>query len=169
MFYIFLFSLNLTISRIFVTVQKTERDYLISLSSEAFFYRKLNRFKNNARQKIRISDLRNWTFFKHLLLYQQEASRVLSLRSLMPFMILEIITRIANVNSIREQNEKIWSLKARKRVVWSRKNFTDWQLMKHSYLEHRKKKSVQDFAELFWWKFGDWAITGRERKKINKK
>ena len=25
----------------------------------------------------------------------------------MPFMILEIITRIANVNSIREQNEKI--------------------------------------------------------------
>ena len=160
--------MNLTNTRIFVTVHKTERDYLISLSSEAFFYRKLNRFKNNARQKIRISDLRNWTFFKHLLLCQQEASRILSLRSLMPFMILEIITRIANVNSIREQNEKIWSLKARKGIVWSRKKFTDWQLMKHSYLE-RRKKSVQDFAELFWWKFRDWAITGRERKKINKK
>lgn len=107
------------------TENRKRLSYLFNL--EAFFYRKLNRFKNNAEPKIRC-DLRNWTFFKHLLLSQQEAYRILSLRSLMPFTVLKIITRIANANSIREQNEKISSLKTRRAIVWRRKCFARWKL-----------------------------------------
>ena len=59
---------------------------------------------DKAKQKIR-SDLRNWTFFKHLLLSRHDASRILSLKCVILFEGLQIMTWIATVNLIRRENQ----------------------------------------------------------------
>lgn len=148
------------------TENRKRLSYLFTL--RGLFYRKLNRFKNDAKQKIR-SVLRNLTFFKDLLLCRQEAYRILSLSSLIPFTVLEIITRIANVNSITEENQKIPSLETQRRIVWRRKILPNAKLIKALLCRTQRKKknlkSIQDFAEVFGWKFSEWTITRRGRKK----
>ena len=63
----------------------------------------------------------------------------------MPFMILEIITRIANENSVREENGKIYDR------LRHGKKFYPLAINDESLLFGTQKilKSIQDFAELF--------------------
>lgn len=96
-------------------------------------------------------------FFKHLLLSQQDAYRILSLRSVMPFMVLQIITRIANGNLIREENEKYLRFRHEKKPFEGEKVLLVGKLKKEMLLYRTQKnsnisaklKSIQDFAEAF--------------------
>lgn len=85
-------------------------------------------------------------FFKHLLLSQQDAYRILSLRSVIPFMVLQIITRIANVNLIREENEKYLRFRHEKKPFEGEKVLPVGKLIKEMLL-YRTQKKKQYFSK----------------------